>query len=459
MVDTPGDDAKRPPDELVGDDSDPKAGDQADAEAASVAKAGDDSDPEAGDQASESKPSESGGPPDSSFAIKTPGDLLPAVSGEGGDSSKGHDVLPGEPVIKHRPEEVIDNRYVLKRAMDEGGMGVVWVARSLQLNVDVAVKLLNRRGGSSAEERMAREARAVAMLTHPAVVRIYDFGRTDHGDPYIAMELLHGRTLGRLLEEDGPLDPVEATQLLLPIVDALATAHDCGIVHRDLKPDNIFLANAYGRSFPKLLDFSLVKLLRPGSSVATLTRDGRGLGTAPYLSPEQVKGRTDVDLRTDVWALCAVLYRTTTGRRPFVGAGRYEVMRAVVKRKPAPTWELGVGDQAFWRILERGLQKKPEKRYPTMRDLGRDLASWLLAQGVTVDSGHVSLRAMWLSEPPEPKRYETPPPSPPGRSSTKLAVAAALGLAIGAAVATWMHGCSGKSKAAPAPAVSDTSLR
>jgi hypothetical protein len=387
-------------------------------------------------------------PPPTFRAIQTPGDLLPAVSGDGADSTGDRSASTAPPPAQHQPGEVIDGRYVLTRQLDEGGMGVVWLAHSLQLEVDVAVKLLPaRRSGSVAAERMAREARAVAKLTHPAVVRVYDFGRTAHGDPYLAMELLQGKTLGRELDEHGPLEPVEAARLLLPIIDALATAHDYGIVHRDLKPDNIFLATVNGRICPKLLDFSLVKLVAPGFALSTLTRDGRGLGTLPYLSPEQVRGQSTIDRRADVWALCAVLYRATTGCVPFEGVGRYEVMRAVVEGHPTPTWKLGVGDKAFWRIIRRGLHKEPEERYASLRELGRELASWLLRHGVSEDTGNVSLRAMWLSDVPVA-------PSRRGRerlkSAARLALVAAAGLIAGVALTRWLdHRDSDARAAAP----------
>jgi hypothetical protein len=402
---------------------------------------------------------ELGIPPQSFQAIRTPGDLLPAVSGDGPDSAGEPGSSSAPPPAEHRPGEVIDGRYVLTRQIDEGGMGVVWVAHSLQLEVDVAVKLLpSRRSTSVAAERMAREARAVAKLTHPAVVRIYDFGRTEQGDPYLAMELLQGNTLGSELDDHGPLEPVDAVRLLLPIADALATAHDCGIVHRDLKPDNIFLARAHGRIYPKLLDFSLVKLIPPGFSIITLTHDGRGLGTAPYLSPEQVMGQRDVDRRADVWSLCAVLYRTTVGRAPFSGAGRYEVMRAVVEANPTPSWKVGVADKAFWRILRRGLRKKPEDRYPDMRELGRELAHWLLDQGITEDAGHVALRSMWLGEttdeiPIQPAAQVAGSEAPGPRrrllkSTVVLCVVAAAGALVGSVLGARM--CSvGLAETAP----------
>jgi eukaryotic-like serine/threonine-protein kinase len=404
------------------------------------------------DSATSNDPASSGGDADERSEIPGPTDvavdpfrlpelaseLLPAVSGEGGPDSGPASLAervaaereriqrqgPMPSAGTHRGGEVIDDRYVLVRPIDEGGMGVVWLAHSVPLEMDVALKLTHGwRAGTAAAKRMAREARAAARLTHPAVVRIYDFGQTGRGEPYLAMELLRGKSLGRHLDKSGPMPPTRAGALMLPVADALVAAHERGIVHRDLKPDNIFLAKDLERTEPKLLDFSLVKLLQRGTSNTDLTADGRGLGTAPYLSPEQVQGRSDVDRRTDVWAFCAVLYRCVTGRAPFQGAGTYDLVRAVVDADPTPTFELGVGDRAFWRILERGLRKDPEERYDSMRALGRDLATWLLSHGVTEDVRHVSLRTMWLGE----------PPLRPGRRTGSLTLVLALvaGFAMG----------------------------
>jgi len=405
--------------------------------------------------------------------IRSAADLLPAVTMDDPDStgargsvssdepgSQGRDLADAaKQAIVHVPGEVIDGRYALVRPIDEGGMGVVWVAHSRTLQVDVAVKLTQSwRRGSVAAKRMEREARTAAKLNHPAVVRIHDFGRTSRGDPYIAMELLQGRSLGRQIEKKGPLSPVQAGQLLLPVVDALVTAHDAGVIHRDLKPDNIFIARVSGRTYPKLLDFSLVKLVSPDISDASLTVDRRGVGTAPYLSPEQVKGLDDVDHRADIWAMCAVLYRVTTGRAPFDGVSRYDVIKAVVDQEPVPTWKLAVGDKAFWKIIERGLRKDPVQRYQSMRELGRELATYLVDRGVNEDIGHVSLRRMWLdsSEPPPPRTAS----GELGRVP-KFGMILAAGVVAGVVLAPWLDqsqssaptGEPAESDQTPAPAV------
>jgi serine/threonine protein kinase len=338
---------------------------------------------------------------------------------------------------KHRSGEVIDQRYVLLQPIDEGGMGVVWRAHSLQLEIDVAIKFVQQyRESASATRRMAREARATASLTHAAVVRAFDFGQTSQGDPYLAMELLHGRTLGSFLDRKGPRSDLVAVQTLLPIADALAEAHAREVVHRDLKPDNIFLARVSGRTQPKLLDFSLVKLVRPGFNT-TQTADQRGAGTVPYLAPEQATGSAELDARVDVWALCAVLYRTITGDDPFQGKSRYAVIKAVIEEQPTPTYKLGAGDRALWRIIERGLSKKPEERYAGMRELGEALADWLLRRGIYEDVSGMSLSRIWLdSSGTRSNRIFSP-----WRDAGWLRTIAAgcLGAVVGALVAIWLR--------------------
>jgi eukaryotic-like serine/threonine-protein kinase len=238
---------------------------------------------------------------------------------------------------RYREGQVIADRYVLKRMLGEGGMGVVWVARSKALDVDVALKMLRGSvAGTDAVERMAREARAAAQLGHPAMVRVLDFGETEHGEPFLAMELLRGDELYSLLEGEGRLSAVRAVGLVLPIIDGLATAHDKGIVHRDIKPENVFIArDDQGRIQPKLLDFGIAKLGR-GETVSRLTRSGAVLGSPQYLSPEQAEGAEDVDFRTDIWSIGILLYELVTGEPPFDKNNYNALILSILRDAPKP---------------------------------------------------------------------------------------------------------------------------
>jgi serine/threonine protein kinase len=312
-------------------------------------------------------------------------------------SQEPSNLAVGAPVNSaHRPGDVLGGRYVLERHLSAGGMGVVWVAKSLALDVDVALKLLHAScSDQEGVERMAREARAAARLGHPAIVRVIDFGETEGGEPFMAMELLEGEALSEVLERQGRLPATEAVGLLLPIIDGLATAHQNGIVHRDVKPENIFIArDEQGRIQPKLVDFGIAKLDREVDH--RLTQTGALLGTPQYLSPEQAYGRTEIDSRSDIWSIGVVLYELISGQQPFAGKNYNALIRAITQDAPQPSTELHAGNEQLWRVIERCLQKESENRWGSMWELGEALALWLFEQGVEVDASSRSLRDGWL---------------------------------------------------------------
>ncbi|MFQ5671219.1 MAG: protein kinase [Acidobacteriota bacterium] len=233
--------------------------------------------------------------------------------------------------------------------------------------------------------RFHLEARAVAALSHPNILLIHDLG-THEGCPYLVTELLEGQTLSARLQA-GPLPAAEGAQLAVQIADGLAAAHEKGIIHRDLKPANLFLPED-GRV--KILDFGLAKLtrgepFRPGDSraptEAELTGAGRMMGTAGYMSPEQVRGRP-VDPRSDIFSLGAVLYEMVTGQRAFLGESDVETMHGILRSEPR---QLGGVDSeippALDRIVRRCLEKHPRERYPSARDLKLALEEAMAASG------------------------------------------------------------------------------
>ena len=302
----------------------------------------------------------------------------------------------------YTPGSMIAQKYELIRMLGEGGMGAVWVARNVALDAHVGLKLIRTevsRNVPGIQGRLLQEARAAASLGHPAIIRVFDFGTTERGDPFIAMELLHGENLAELLQRRSKVSPTRAVQTLLPIFDALASAHATGIVHRDLKPDNIFISReAGGRLQPKVLDFGIAKLERSVSP--HLTREGTVLGSPAYMSPEQARGSTDVDPRSDIWSICIVLYQLMTGVLPCVAEHNIALLWSIVEKPPVPFTDLGVTDPELWTIVARGLEKKRELRWQDMSELGKVLAEWLIARGVEEDICQASLRARWL----EPKR-------------------------------------------------------
>jgi eukaryotic-like serine/threonine-protein kinase len=324
----------------------------------------------------------------------------------------GHnDLGSSEPVLgsaRYSPGQTISDNYKLVRKLGAGGMGEVWVGHNRVLDVNCAIKLIELEPTDEARaltQRLLDEARAAAKLGHTAIVRVTDFGVTNLGDPFFAMELLDGEDLAQLLERDRRLEPVHAVQLLLPIAHALASAHAKGIVHRDVKPENIYLAKDPVCGIqPKLLDFGVVRMLdRPRK----LTIEGVVVGTPDYMSPEQARG-TPITGQTDLWSFCVVLYETLAGRRPFEADNYNALMRAIIEQTAPTLHELGAADEALSQIIERGMNKQHMERWMTMLELGEELALWLEGKNVADDITGASLRRAWLSA-TESQRIELPP--------------------------------------------------
>ena len=323
----------------------------------------------------------------------------------GPESSARRDALPqpssrrGAPWAARAAGDVIAGKYALRGLLGKGGMGSVWQAKHLTLGVDVAIKLiLPSLATTEAGDRLFREARSAALLDHPNIVRVFDFGWSEHQEPFIVMELLRGATLAQLLSARLRLPADLAVQLVLPVASALEAAHAHGIVHRDIKPDNIVLVGTpQGTIVPKVVDFGIAKLLHEDAS---LTRAGAVVGSPSYMAPEQASGGFGVDERADVWALCVVLYESLAGFRPYERDGR-RLLLTNSTEEPTPTSALGAGDEDLWQIVRRGLSIDPKERWPSMQELGVALAEWALGRGIEVDvtgSGlwhHWRGRASW----------------------------------------------------------------
>jgi eukaryotic-like serine/threonine-protein kinase len=298
--------------------------------------------------------------------------------------------------MAYAPGAIVDDKYQLLRPLGAGGMGEVWVAHHLNLDIDVAVKFIGDMGApeTGLAERLLEEARNTARLGHPAIVRALDFGHTERGDPFIVLELLEGEDLASRIDRDGPLMPDHAVAVLLPVVHALQAVHESGIVHRDIKPENVFLAEAELGLQAKLLDFGIS---RKTDRVRRLTVRDTALGTPDYMSPEQARGENS-DARTDQWSFCVVLYEAITRQRPFEADNYNALLRAIIEDAPHPLFAHGVEQPELWQILARGLSKVASERYPTIRDLGEALAGWLVSRGISEDAVGTSLRRAWLKE-------------------------------------------------------------
>jgi serine/threonine protein kinase len=256
------------------------------------------------------------------------------------------------------------DKYELVQLLGVGGSGAVFEARHHRTGARYAIKLLLPSADRAEAERMLREARALAKLDHDHIVRLVDLDEDGDGELYLVEELLRGRTLRALLDEELLLSPRRALELLVPILRGLGYAHGRGIVHRDLKPENIFLSeDASGRVTPKLLDFGLV---REATTSGGTTRPGTLLGTPRYMSPEQAWGRDDVDGRSDLWSLAVVLYECLSGVCPFDGANDRAVLAAIVTTDAAHLRTTGVAvDEALADAVMLALTRAPEARVPS----------------------------------------------------------------------------------------------
>ncbi len=293
--------------------------------------------------------------------------------------------------------DVIAGKYRLTRIIGRGGMGAVWQAHNLPLDIDVAIKLIRRdRTAPEAAERLLTEARAAARLMHPAIVRVFDFGESEQGDPFIVMEMLRGESLSSILRRKRRLTPLVAVQAMLPVAGALVSAHGKGIVHRDLKPDNIIVVHGEdGALVPKIVDFGIAKLLSAAPE-RQVTMAGEVLGSPDYMSPEQAKGAENVGEATDIWAFSVVLYELVTGKRPFDGPNYNALIAAILTIDPQPITAHGAGDAALAGIIEHGLAKEISARWPRMKDYGAALASWAVANGVEDDMTGAPIAKQWL---------------------------------------------------------------
>jgi len=273
-------------------------------------------------------------------------------------------------------------RYRIVEKIGAGGMGVVYRAHDERLDRDVAVKVLPEEvaGDPIRLRRFEREAKAVAALSHPSILEIFDFD-TEHGITFAVTELLEGETLREhLVNVDDPLPSKQVCVIGVSVASGLEAAHSKGVIHRDIKPSNIFLCHD-GRV--KILDFGLAaKHEKVDSEAKTesfqvpLTRERAVLGTAAYMSPEQARGE-EVDHRTDIWSLGAVLYEMVTGQLPFRGDHPQSVIGRILNDEPEPVGELAKGTPTdLEKIINRALAKDRDARYGSASDMRAELAEF-----------------------------------------------------------------------------------
>jgi eukaryotic-like serine/threonine-protein kinase len=309
---------------------------------------------------------------------------------------------------------IVANKYRIDRVIGQGGMGVVVAAFHLELEQPVAIKFLTPAAGSreDAGERFRREARAAARIHSDHVARVLDIEVLDGRIPYMVMELLDGHDLEKELELTGSLPVEVAVDYILQAIDAVAEAHAAGIVHRDLKPTNLFLAKRTGgQRIIKVLDFGISKISGPGwGSDAALTRSASIFGSPLYMSPEQMRSARDVDARSDIWSLGAMLFELVAGRPPYVADSIPALCMAIINAPPPLLREvLPTAPVALEAILSRCLSRDPNDRFASVAELAQALVplaphavihSERARRLLSDQSASLGLAATGLSSPP-----------------------------------------------------------
>ena len=324
--------------------------------------------------------------------------------------SSGESKLPGDAAaVEGLPAGYQLGNYVVQECIGRGAMATVYRAEHALLKKAVALKVMAPALHASAEARarFLREAQAVAAIAHPHVVSITDVGLAD-GMPFLVMELLEGEDLEQYLDRHGPMPGSEVAALALPIVAALAAAHDAGVIHRDLKPGNIFLARGFSGCIPKILDFGISKLSSskepPGLAV---TAFDQLLGSPLYLPPEALQGSRELTARSDQYSLGVVLYECVTGQAPFFREDLVPLLNAISEgscespRRLRPETPLPLE-----RAILRAMSVDPRQRFEHIRDLGRAL----------LEVADLRTRHVWASS------FQEPTSSEPAAAPARLAL-------------------------------------
>lgn len=294
---------------------------------------------------------------------------------------------------------LVADRFRLVRELGRGGMGAVWLAHHLALDMQCALKLVDPQSKDSDEvrARFEIEARSAAQIKSRHVVQVLDHGVWE-GIPFIAMEYLEGQDLGARLDQQGTLSPAATFRVVSHVARALTRAHALGVIHRDLKPENVFLARDDDGEIAKVVDFGIAKRARLDLGDST-TRPGVLIGTPFYMSPEQARGALGIDHRSDLWSLAVIAFECLTGHTPFPGEGLGVVIGKIMYEPlpvPSALGPVPPGFDAWWR---RASARDPDQRFQSATELVDALAV-ALEISIDVDARLDFARAVVPGGPP-----------------------------------------------------------
>jgi eukaryotic-like serine/threonine-protein kinase len=293
-------------------------------------------------------------------------------------------LAPASSRATQRSGQIIGERYRLEELLERGAMGSVWRAEQINLRSPVAIKFLEPSliGDPEMNDRFMQEARSAAAVRSMHVVQIFDYG-SDGNVPYIAMELLEGENLDARLSKCGTLTPIELEKIFNEVARGIGQAHAMGVIHRDVKPGNIFLARDGDHEVTKLIDFGIAKVKADALKFTHMvgTQVGTLLGTPQYMSPEQLRGSTLIDHRTDLWALAIIACECLTGRYPFSGTTIGDLTVQICTEKPLAPSSLGLVPPGFDQWFFKGTAKRAFRRFDSVEEMAGALSKILLAAG------------------------------------------------------------------------------
>jgi len=319
-------------------------------------------------------------------------------------------VEAGDPAVG----TTIAGKYRLVRLIGKGGMGAVYEARHLEIGKRVAIKLMRPEFATEADvvERFRREARAASATGHTGILQIHDIG-IDGGRHFMVMDLLEGETLDALLRRQGRIEPRESVRIMIDVLGALSAVHEKGIVHRDIKPENIFIARDDLGDHVKILDFGISRRIDGGEETKRLTSTGMVLGTPYYLSPEQARGRSDVDARVDVYACGVMLYQMLSGKLPYNGETIASLFYEILSGNAPRLESLGVElPEGLADVVHAAMAPDRDHRWHTSADLRDALTAYQ-------DPGGGTKPMFGAKAPPRPVMLPPTPMTATGGSTQK----------------------------------------